>query len=189
MLIFIKYEYLSRYGDPGEELYDIKTTDETTLKEIKQEINKSFIYGDLDPKQYEIYKGGEQEDKDRNREPMTYYYTYTEPKLLDDDERTVKEYNLKDWQVLHLKPKLKIFLDIPLCGYPAIFLYTHNTLEDIQKETIKIYENKWREKLKPEQITATYGDTELEEREHLSSYKIYNYSTLSIHINKSTFIN
>ena len=54
-------------------------------------------------------------------------------------KKTLKEYNLKDWQVLHLKPKLKIFLDIPLCGYPAIYLYTHSTLEDIQKETIKIY--------------------------------------------------
>ena len=29
ILIFIKYEYLSRYGDPGEEQYDIKPTEET----------------------------------------------------------------------------------------------------------------------------------------------------------------
>ena len=27
ILIFIKYEYLSRGGDPGEELYEIKTTE------------------------------------------------------------------------------------------------------------------------------------------------------------------
>ena len=27
ILIFIKDEYLSRYGDPGEELYDIKTNE------------------------------------------------------------------------------------------------------------------------------------------------------------------
>ena len=60
ILIFIKYEYLSRGGDPGEELYDIKTTEETTIKHIKDELNKSFIFGELDPDQYEIYKGGEQ---------------------------------------------------------------------------------------------------------------------------------
>ena len=91
ILIFIKYEYLSRYGDPGEELYDIKTTEATTIKQIKDELNKSFIFGELDPDQYEIYKGGEQEDKERtNREPQTYYYTYTEPQLLDDDNKTLK---------------------------------------------------------------------------------------------------
>ena len=36
ILIFIKYEYLSRGGDPGEELYDINTSENTTLKQIKE---------------------------------------------------------------------------------------------------------------------------------------------------------
>ena len=91
ILIFIKYEFLSRYGDPGEELYDIKTNENTTIKQIKDELNKSFIFGELDPDQYEIYKGGEQEDTEReNRAPSTHYYTYAEPQLLDDDDKTLK---------------------------------------------------------------------------------------------------
>ena len=52
MYIFIKYEYLSRGGDPSEELYDIKATEETTLKEIKEELNITFIFGELNPEQY-----------------------------------------------------------------------------------------------------------------------------------------
>ena len=63
ILIYMKYEYLSRYGEPGEELYDIKTTEATTIKQIQDELNKSFIFGELDPGQYASYKGGEQEDK------------------------------------------------------------------------------------------------------------------------------
>ena len=126
ILIFIKYEYLSRYGEPGEEIYYIKTNENTTLKQIKDELNKSFIFGELDPDQYEIYKGGEQEDKEReNRAPSTYYYTYTEPQLLDDDDKTFQEYNIKDGQLLHLKAKLKILLDVPCCRYTCnIFIYT-----------------------------------------------------------------
>jgi len=52
MYIFIKYKYLSRGGDPSEELYDIKATEETTLKEIKEELNITFIFGELNPEQY-----------------------------------------------------------------------------------------------------------------------------------------
>ena len=70
ILIFIKYEYLSRYGEPNEELYDITATEQTTIKDLKDEINKSFIFGELNNEQYEIYKGGEQEDKKKNREPL-----------------------------------------------------------------------------------------------------------------------
>ena len=43
--LFIIYEYLSRNG-PEEELYNI-TTDRTRIKQIKDELNKSFIYGEL----------------------------------------------------------------------------------------------------------------------------------------------
>ena len=89
MYIYIKYGYLSRGGDPGEELYEIKATEDTTIKQIKDELNKSFIFGELEPDQYEIYKGGEQEDKERtNREPSTYYYIYLEPQLLNGDNKT-----------------------------------------------------------------------------------------------------
>ena len=78
MYIYIKYEYLGYGGDPYEELYNITATEETTIKDLKKEINKSFLYGELDDEQYEIYKGGEQEDREKNREPMTFYYKYIE---------------------------------------------------------------------------------------------------------------
>ena len=108
ILIFIKYEYLGREGDPGEELYNLELNENTTIKQVKDELNKSFIYGELDPDQYEIYKGGEQEDRERtNREPSTYYYTYLEPQLLDDNNKTLKECNIMDGELLHLEVKLK----------------------------------------------------------------------------------
>ena len=182
MLIFIKYEYLGRYGDPGEELYDIKTTDETTLKEIKEELNKFFIYGELDTEQYEIYRGGEQEDRGRNRtrEPMTYYYTYTDPQLLDDDQKTLKQYDIYDGEVLHLKAKLKIFLYIPTMRYTTIYLYTYETLQNIQNKVIEIFKSK-NEILTPKNMTAFYGYNEIEEHEQISIYKIYDKSTITIH--------
>ena len=181
IIIFIKYEYVSRHGIE-EELYDITTTDNTTIKQIKEELNKSFIYGDLDPKQYEIYKGGEQEDKERQPEPQKYFYIYLEPQLLDDDNKTIKECNITNYEVLHLKAKIKILLYIPCCRYTTIYLYTNNTLEDIQKEVVNIF-NKWHNSnIKPKQITAFYGDKEIEEHEELSIYNIYNYSTITADI-------
>jgi len=59
---------------------------ETTIKEVKNKLNESFIFGELEAKHYFIYKGGQQEDKENNREPMNYYYTYTEPVVLNDDK-------------------------------------------------------------------------------------------------------
>ena len=183
MYISIKYEYLSRYGDPGEELYDIKTTEETTIKQIKDELNKSFIFGESDHDQYEIYKGMEQEDKERtNREPSTYYYIYLEPQLLDDDNKTLKQCNIKNGELLHLKAKLKILLYVPCCRFNTIYFYTHNTLEDIQKATINILNKRNNINIKPQQIKAFYGDKELQEREQLSTYNIYNYSTIKTDI-------
>ena len=137
ILIFIKYEYLSRYGEPNEELYDITATEQTTIKDLKDEINKHFIYGELSNEQYEIYKGGEQEDKEKNREPMTFYYKYIEPQLLEDDNKTITDYNIIDDEVLHLKAKLKIFLYIPTMRYTTIYLYTDDTLKDIQSKVLE----------------------------------------------------
>ena len=140
MYIYIKYEYLSRGGYPGEELYEIKATEDTTIKQIKDELNKSFIFGELDPDQYEIYKGGEQEDKERtNREPSTYYYIYLEPQLLDDGNNTFKECSIMDGGFLHLKATLKSLLYAPCCRFNTLYVYTYNTLEDIQKQAAKIY--------------------------------------------------
>ena len=183
ILIFIKYEYLSRYGDPAEELYDIETTENTTIKQIKDELNKSFIFGELDPDQYEIYKGGEQEDKERPTNGSTFYYTYTEPQLLDDDNKTLKECNIKDGELLHLKAKLKILLYVPCCRFNTRYFYTYNTLEDIRKEAANIYnEPNGIITRRPQQIKAFYGDKELQEHEQLSTHNICNYSTIKTDI-------
>ena len=179
--LFIIYEYLSRHG-PEEELYNITTTENTTIKQIKEELNKSFIYGDLEYNQYEIYKGGEQEDKERPPEPQKHFYIYLEPQLLDDDNKTIKECNITNCEVLRLKAKIKILLYIPCCRYTTIYLYTNNTLEDIQKEVIKIFNKRHNSNIKPKQITAFYGDKEIEEHEELSTYNIYNYSTITADI-------
>lgn len=179
--LFIKYEYLSRHGIE-EELYNITTTDNTTIKQIKDELNKSFIYGELDPEQYEIYKGGEQEDKERQPEPQKYFYIYLEPQLLDDDNKTIKECNIANYETLHLKAKIKILLYVPCCRYTPIYLYTNSTLEDIQKEVLKIFNKRHNSDIKPKQIKAFYADTEIKEHEQLSTYNIYNYSTITTDI-------
>ena len=75
ILIFVKYEYESKFG-PSEELYDMKVDTQTTIKYVKNKLDGSFMFGELEPNQYSIYKNGEEEDKDKNqnREPMNYYY-------------------------------------------------------------------------------------------------------------------
>lgn len=181
MYIYIKYEYLARGGDPGEELYDITTTEETTIQELKHELNKSFIYGELEPHQYEIYKGGEQENREKPTNGSTFYYTYTEPQLLDDDSKTLKEYNINNGELLHLKAKLKILLYIPCCRFNTVYLYTYNTLEDIRKQAADIYNTKNGGFItrQPKQIKACYGLTDIEEHEQISVYNIHNYSTIT----------
>ena len=184
ILIFIKYEYLGYGGDPYEELYNITATEETTIKDLKKEINKSFLYGELDDEQYEIYKGGEQEDREKNREPMTFYYKYIEPEILADNNKTIKDYNIIDGELLYLKAKLKLYLYIPTLRFTTIYLYTFETLEHIQNKVIEIYNSKNNIiQLKAEQITAFYGYKEIEKYDNISSYKIYNNSTIDVEIN------
>jgi len=182
LLIFIKFEYLNRYGEPNEELYEIKTTEDARIKDIKYELNKSFIYGELNNEQYEIYKGGEQQDKERQPEPMTFYYKYIEPQLLEDDNKTITDYNIIDGELLHLKVKLKIFLYIPTMRYTTIYLYTFETLKDIQNKVIEIYKSK-NETLTPTNIKAFYGYNEIEEHDQISIYSIYDKSTITTDFN------
>ena len=183
LLIFIKFEYLNRYGEPNEEIYNITATEQTTIKDLKDEINESFIYGELNNEQYEIYKGGEQENKEiTNREPMTYYYKYIEPQLLEDNNKTITDYNIIDDELLYLKAKLKIFLYIPCCRFNPIYIYTCDDLEQIKKETLKICSNNnLLSNTTAEQIKAFYGNQELDEYNQLTMYKIYNLSTIDIH--------
>ena len=65
-------------------------------------MNETIIFGELEAKQYFIYKGGEQEDKEKtNRGPMKYYYKYTEAVLLNDDNKTLQDYDIYDNELLH----------------------------------------------------------------------------------------
>ena len=89
-MIYIYNEYEAKFG-PCEELYDMEVEKKTTIKEIKNILNETFILGDLEALQYFICKGREQEDKEKyNREPIKYYYKYTEQVLLNDNNKTLK---------------------------------------------------------------------------------------------------
>ena len=63
-------------------------------------MNESFIVGELDMSKYFIYKHGEQHVRS---EPMVDYYKYTEPVLLDDDNKSLQDYNIHDNELLHVK--------------------------------------------------------------------------------------
>ena len=114
---------------------------------------------------------------------MKYYYIYIEQQILDNDNKTINEYNINDGELLYLKAKLKLFLYIPTLRFTTIYLYTYEGLEHIQNKAIKIYNSKNDIlKLKTDNITAFYGDLEIEKEDQISSYNIYNNSTIQIHI-------
>ena len=108
MYIIIKYEYIHN----DEQLYETyiieDITENTTILKIKQQLNNSFLYGNLDPEQYEIYKHGEQEDTTKQSGNGTYYYTYIEPEKLDNDNKPLKDYNIISGELLYLRAKLKL---------------------------------------------------------------------------------
>lgn len=111
---------------------------------------------------------------------MTDYYTYTEPVLLDDDDNTLKECNIKSGQRLYLKANLNIILKIPGCRFTTIYLYTSDTLEDIQKRATDILNKRHGDNTKSKALMAFYGDTEITEDWALSTYNMYNYRTIKI---------
>ena len=176
---FLKFEYTDRHGDPNNEYYEMNLNENDTIQDVKRELNTSFLFGELEPEQYEIYTGGEQYVKS---EEMADYYNYTEPVLLSNNEKTLNECNIKDGQMLYLKAKLKLILKIPCCRFTTVYLNTSDTLEDIQKRATEIFKNGFGGRVKSNEITAFYGDTELTEDRELSSYNIYNYSTIKIDI-------
>ena len=42
---------------------------------------------------------------------MKYYYKYTESVLLEDDNRSSKDYDIHDNELLHLRGQLKLMLN------------------------------------------------------------------------------
>ena len=108
ILIFIKYDYLSRYGEPGEELDDIKTNENTTLKQIKDELNKSFIFGELDPDQYEIYnrRGTRRQKKDKQSARHILLYLFRSP-IIRRRRQNIKGIRCKGRAIITPKSKMK----------------------------------------------------------------------------------
>ena len=51
-MLFVKYEYEAKFG-PCEELYDMAFDAEATIKDVRNKLNESFIFGGL---QYIPYK-------------------------------------------------------------------------------------------------------------------------------------
>ena len=57
-------------------------------------------------------------------------------------------------------------------------------MEEIQNKAVEIYNSKNDSiQLKAKQITAFYGYKEMEKYDNISSYKIYNNSTIDVEIN------
>ena len=125
----------AKFG-PSEELYGMEVDVETTIKEVKHKLNETVIFGEFEPNQYLIYKGGEQEDKYKNtkREPHAYYYKYIEPVSSEDGNKTLQDHDLYDNDLLYLNVQLKLLLKVTCCRFSTIYVYTHNTLKHIQKK-------------------------------------------------------
>ena len=180
MYIIIKYEYIHN-DEQLHETYIIEDiTENTTILQIKQQLNNSFLFGNLDPEQYEIYKHGEQEDKNKQSGNGKYYYTYREPALLDNDNKTLKDFNIRSGELLYLHAKLKIRLNIN--RFKPYYYYTHDIIKQIKTDIINIKENIGIQ-TEPQQIKIYYGDKNLDEDEQISTYNIYNNSTLNVDIN------
>ena len=107
---------------------------------------------------------------------MKYYYKYIEPVLLNDDNKTLKDYDIYDNELLHLKVQLKLWLKIPCCRFTPIYVYIDNTLKHIQEITTNIFNDKTMNNLKPNQIKAFYGGEEIGD-----DYDIH--STITTYIN------
>ena len=92
------------------------------IKYVNNTLNASFIFGELEPNQYFSYKNFEQEYKykNTNREPVNYYYKYSEPVLLDDDNKSLQYYDIHDNELLYLRVKLKLLLKVPCCRFSTI---------------------------------------------------------------------
>ena len=117
------------------------------------------------------------------REPMTYYYKHTEPTLLDDDNKTLQDYDIYDNELLHLKVQLKLLLKFPCCRFSTIYIYTDNTLKHIQEKAINIFNDRMKNNLQPKQINGFHGGEEIGDDYDISMFNIHNSSSIATYIN------
>ena len=54
---------------------------------------------------------------------MKYHCKYTEPILLEDDNKTLQDYDIHDNELLHVKVQLKLLLKVPCCKFSIIHIY------------------------------------------------------------------
>ena len=111
---------------------------------------------------------------------MKYYYKYTEPVLLNDTNRTLKDYDIYDNELLHLKVQLKLWFKIPCCRFTPTYVYTDSRLKHIQEIATIIFNDKMNNNFKPNQIRMFYGGEEIGDEYDISMFNIYNHSTITI---------
>ena len=137
-------------------------------------MNETFVFGELQANPYFIYKGGEQEDKEqKNREPHKYYHKYTEPILLEDDNKALQYYDIHYNELLHFQVQLKLLLKVLCCRFSTIYIYTGSTLKHIQEKSMNIFNDKLKNNLKPKQINPFYGGEEIGDDYDISMFSNY----------------
>ena len=114
---------------------------------------------------------------------MKYYYKYTEPDLLNDNNKTLKDYAIYDNELLHLKVQLKLWYKVPRCRFTPIYVYIDSRLKHIQEIATQIVNDKIDNNLKPNQIKTFCGGEEIGNEYDISTFNIYNHSTIAIDIN------
>ena len=80
---------------------------------------------------------------------MKYYYRYTEPVLLNDNNKTLKYHDKYDNELLHVRVQLELWLEIPCCRFTPIYVYTDNKLKHIQEIATRILNDKMKNNLNP----------------------------------------
>ena len=56
--------------------------------------------------------------------------------LVDDDNTALQDPDINDNELLHLKVKLKLLLQVPCCRFSTIYTFTDNTLKHSQEQAI-----------------------------------------------------
>ena len=117
-------------------------------------------------------------DEEQTPQPQQYYAVYLERILLNDDNKTLKEYNIKNNEILKLFVTLKLFIQMPTAFFSTIYKDTSGYIEDLQMDAIEIYNKRHNCGYKYEDVTLYYDNIRLEPGARLSTYNIYNLATL-----------
>jgi hypothetical protein len=152
MWAIIIYDYICN-ADIAVEKYEIEYKKGDTIKDIKNELNKKFISGILKHNQYILTK---------------------ECQILEDDFILEEENPL----ILNLDAKIDIMLKLPLLHFKTLCISTMETVDNIYDFIKKEYTNAGWDNM---EFKIYYNKEEIEiNRDTISSYNIYNLSTLDV---------